>query len=166
MFKLFLLALWLSFHSIQIRLLIGVLKWMLLWLYSINFLAFCVFNAAGLTVKYSWKIQLDKLNPLRLLIKSRPLSPVVAHTIFCGADFVHLPRKWSWTAVPDRLTKHNLSRVEYPKRLLNDWRQSWYTHDTFVGVGMTPLTVFRQTFRYSTLISFMVKYLVYVRQMT
>ena len=38
------------------------------------------------------------------------------------------------------------------KRLLNDWRHSWCTYDVFVGVRMTSLPVFRQTFGYSTLV--------------
>ena len=37
------------------------------------------------------------------------------------------------------------------KCLLNDWRHSWCTYDVFVGVCMTSLPVFRQTFGYSTL---------------
>ena len=38
-----------------------------------------------------------------------------------------------------------------PKHLLNDWHHSWCTYDVFVGVRMTSLPVFRQTFGYSTL---------------
>ena len=34
------------------------------------------------------------------------------------------------------------------KRLLNDWRHSWCTYYAFVGVRMTSLPVFRQTFGY------------------
>ena len=37
------------------------------------------------------------------------------------------------------------------KRLLNDWRHSWCTYDVFVGVPMTSLPAFRQSFGYSTL---------------
>ena len=37
------------------------------------------------------------------------------------------------------------------KRLLNDCRHSLCTYDVFVGVRMTSLPVFRQTFGYSTL---------------
>ena len=38
------------------------------------------------------------------------------------------------------------------KHLANDWRHSWYTYDAFVGVRMTSLPVFRQTFGYPSLI--------------
>ena len=38
------------------------------------------------------------------------------------------------------------------KRLLNDWRHSWCTYDVFVGVRMTSLPVFSQTFGYPTLV--------------
>ena len=39
-----------------------------------------------------------------------------------------------------------------PKRLQNDWRHCWCTFDVFVGVRMTSLPVFRQTFAYSSLV--------------
>ena len=43
---------------------------------------------------------------------------------------------------------HNIG---FLRDLANDWRHSWCTYDAFVGVRMTSLPVFSQTFGYPTL---------------
>ena len=50
------------------------------------------------------------------------------------------------------LSPYAIFRDEYPKvKLANDWSHSWCTYDAFVGVCMTSLPVFRQTFGYPSL---------------